>query len=91
MERTPHEISYPSYGINIPIKDEAAVWQCGFRVHQCYELPLYYTVAMTGCSFSILIGSFLKTGGEINERYMKFIGRNFFGAIKAICLFIYLD
>ena len=78
VERTPYEISYPSYGINLKTADETARWHCGFRVRQCPEFPLHYTIAMVGCFFSILLVTYFKKGGEINKKYENCIGKNYY-------------
>ena len=75
MERSPYEISIPSYGINVKTSDEGSVWYAGHQVRKCEELPVLFTIGMTGCAFSILLNSFLADGGEVCKNYAKFVGK----------------
>ena len=75
MERTPHEISIPSYGINIKTNDDASSWYHGFCVEHFREFPLHFTVAMVGCAFAVLVKSYIETGGELDKKLMEAIGK----------------
>lgn len=74
MERTPYEVSFPSYGISYNTTDDASTWYSGFRVHRCPELPLHFTIAMTGCAMSILLTSYVETGGELDKCFLEHVG-----------------
>ena len=75
VERTPYEISIPSYGINIKPDEEGSTWNAGVLVRKFPEYPIHFTIAMTGCAFSILLNAYLSTGGELERDFLDFIGK----------------
>ena len=64
VERSPHEIYLPSYGIGLKPEDEGTVWKNGIKLRSSTEYPLHFTVGMTGCAFSILLNQYYKNGTE---------------------------
>ena len=78
MERTPHEMSFPSYGINIQSKDDACTWCHGFCAWKCPEFPLHFVIAMTGCAFAILLNSYYETGCELERKFLDYVGNLLF-------------
>ena len=75
VERTPYEISIPSYGINVKTGQEGSTWNSGILVNKFPEFPVHFTIAMTGCAFSILLNSFLARGVEMHEDLATDIGK----------------
>ena len=75
VERTPYEISIPSYGIGIKPKHEGSIWNRGILVREYPEFPIHFTIGMTGCAFSILLNSFLATGVEIDKEFNEYVGK----------------
>ena len=76
VERSPYEISIPSYGINVNPKHELSTWHAGYVVREVPELPIYFTIGMTGCAFSILLNSFLANGGELSKDFSSYLGKS---------------
>ena len=74
IERTPYEISMPSYGISVKTVNEGSTWNNGFLVKAYPEFPIHFTIGMTGCAFSILLNSYLAGGGELDKDFVKFVG-----------------
>ena len=65
VERSPHEIYLPSYGIGLKPEDEGSIWNNGIKLRTTSpEYPLHFTVGMTGCAFSILLNQYFKNGTE---------------------------
>jgi len=65
----------PSYGISVKTTNEGSTWNQGFVVKAYPEFPIHFTIAMTGCAFSILLNSFLASGGELDGNFIEFVGK----------------
>ena len=76
VERTPHEICLPSYGISVKTVNEGSTWNNGMLVKVHPEFPIHFTIGMTGCAFSILLNAFFASGGELDKDFVQFIGES---------------
>ena len=75
VERTPHEIYIPNYGIGLRPQDETASWNHGIRLETGPEYPLHFTVGMTGCAFSIILDQYFKYGDEAGNSLFNELGK----------------
>ncbi|XP_039256026.2 cytosolic phospholipase A2-like [Styela clava] len=54
VEMTPYEVSFPSYGINIPTEQFNSRWGNGILQQSLPEPPLHYMMAASGSAFAIM-------------------------------------
>ncbi|XP_078481999.1 cytosolic phospholipase A2-like [Ciona intestinalis] len=75
METSPHEISFPEYGIGLDPQHCGSVWNGGLLARKCPELPLHFYQGSIGSAFAILLKDCLERGSEETEDFYSYVER----------------